>query len=93
MPCPDCGKAASHVIDSRLHDSCYQGGERIKGPVRRRRHICTICKQRFTTYEMIYKPKPSEIEEFVSKIVHYRKAFGIESEPGHDVYEAMAATA
>jgi transcriptional repressor NrdR len=42
LNCPYCGHAESRVIDSR--DS--EGGEVI-----RRRRECTVCGQRFTTYE------------------------------------------
>lgn len=45
MKCPDCG-ALTQVIEKR------NPGDRIV----RRRHRCTHCKRRFTTYEKIHAP-------------------------------------
>jgi len=40
--CPFCGAQDTKVIDSRLHGD----GDQV-----RRRRECTVCKERFTTYE------------------------------------------
>lgn len=90
MPCPNCKETLSRVIDSRLHDSTHSDGE-IQGPARRRRHICLACNGRFTTYETIYQKKSTVLEEFISKVVHYRRRFGVESNPNESAYEAMEA--
>ena len=42
MRCPFCGAQDTKVVDSRLHGD----GDQV-----RRRRECTICKERFTTYE------------------------------------------
>jgi len=42
MRCPFCGAQDTKVIDSRLHGE----GDQV-----RRRRECTVCKERFTTYE------------------------------------------
>lgn len=42
MRCPFCGALDTKVIDSRLHGD----GDQV-----RRRRQCTVCKERFTTYE------------------------------------------
>lgn len=42
MRCPFCGANDTKVIDSRLHGD----GDQV-----RRRRECTVCKERFTTYE------------------------------------------
>ncbi len=42
MRCPFCGALDTKVIDSRLHGD----GDQV-----RRRRECTVCKERFTTYE------------------------------------------
>lgn len=42
MRCPFCGALDTKVIDSRLHGD----GDQV-----RRRRECTVCKDRFTTYE------------------------------------------
>ncbi len=43
MRCPFCGAQDTRVIDSRLASE----GDQV-----RRRRECTVCKERFTTYEM-----------------------------------------
>lgn len=42
MRCPFCGANDTKVIDSRLHGD----GDQV-----RRRRECTVCKERYTTYE------------------------------------------
>jgi len=42
MRCPFCGALDTKVVDSRLHGD----GDQV-----RRRRECTICKERYTTYE------------------------------------------
>lgn len=42
MRCPFCGAQDTKVVDSRLHGD----GDQV-----RRRRECTVCKERFTTYE------------------------------------------
>ncbi len=42
MRCPFCGAQDTKVVDSRLHGD----GDQV-----RRRRQCTVCKERFTTYE------------------------------------------
>ncbi len=42
MRCPFCGALDTKVIDSRLHGD----GDQV-----RRRRECTVCKERYTTYE------------------------------------------
>lgn len=42
MRCPFCGAQDTKVIDSRLHGD----GDQV-----RRRRECTVCKERYTTYE------------------------------------------
>jgi len=42
MRCPFCGAQDTKVVDSRLHGD----GDQV-----RRRRACTVCKDRFTTYE------------------------------------------
>jgi len=42
MRCPFCGALDTKVVDSRLHGD----GDQV-----RRRRECTVCKERFTTYE------------------------------------------
>lgn len=42
MRCPFCGALETKVVDSRLHGD----GDQV-----RRRRQCTVCKERFTTYE------------------------------------------
>lgn len=42
MRCPFCGASDTKVVDSRLHGD----GDQV-----RRRRECTVCKERFTTYE------------------------------------------
>ena len=42
MRCPFCGATDTKVVDSRLHGD----GDQV-----RRRRECTVCKERFTTYE------------------------------------------
>lgn len=92
LPCPQCGHGKSTVIDSRVQKFTHTDGQ-VDGPARRRRHECSRCQQRFTTYETVYKGSPNEVEEFIGKVVHHREAFGVKSEPGRSAYEAMAATA
>lgn len=93
IPCPQCGSEKIKVIDTRAHHGASHTDGQVEGPFIRRRRACLQCSARFTTYETIYKEKPSAVEEFLSKVVHYHEAFGVQSEPGHSVYEAMAATA
>ena len=42
MRCPFCGAQDTKVVDSRLHGD----GDQV-----RRRRECTVCKERYTTYE------------------------------------------
>ncbi|MGE5576378.1 MAG: transcriptional regulator NrdR, partial [Syntrophothermus sp.] len=44
MKCPFCGQPDSKVLDSRASD---------EGSSIRRRRECTVCGQRFTTYERV----------------------------------------
>ncbi len=44
MRCPFCGAHDTRVLDSRLAND----GDQV-----RRRRECTVCKERFTTFEMI----------------------------------------
>ena len=54
MQCPFCQAADTKVTDSRL------GGE---GQQVRRRRECTICNQRFTTYEVVELSMPRLIKK------------------------------
>ena len=48
MKCPKCGNVEDKVIDSRSSRN---------GAVIRRRRMCMLCGQRFTTYEEVVKTK------------------------------------
>jgi len=48
MRCPKCGNVEDKVIDSRSARN---------GAVIRRRRMCMLCSQRFTTYEEVVKAK------------------------------------
>ena len=88
MPCPKCRHCGSKIIDSRLHTENTSLARGVEPPFRRRRHVCLGCSHRFTTYEMIYEPKPSETEILLSSIHRHQRQFGVE---GDGVYGAMAA--
>ncbi len=61
MKCPFCGQPDSKVLDSRASD---------EGSSIRRRRECTVCGQRFTTYERV-----EEIPLLVIKKDGRREAF------------------
>ena len=54
MKCPDCGKTANKVIDSRISKD---------GVAIRRRRQCLICSSRFTTYEST----PEQLVRFLTR--------------------------
>jgi transcriptional repressor NrdR len=59
MRCPFCGAQDTKVIDSRL----FGEGDQV-----RRRRECTVCKERFTTYESAELNLPRVIKEDGSRM-------------------------
>lgn len=91
MPCPTCEHPQTRVIDTRLHINAVRD-KTIPVPARRRRRECTSCFHRFTTYETIHDSTPTELEDFLTRVVRYRQEFEVELDNSESVYEAMAAT-
>lgn len=59
MRCPFCGAQDTKVIDSRL----FGDGDQV-----RRRRQCTLCKERFTTYETAELNLPRVIKQDGSRV-------------------------
>ncbi len=59
MRCPFCGAQDTKVIDSRL----FGEGDQV-----RRRRECTVCKERFTTYESAELNLPRVIKQDGSRV-------------------------
>jgi transcriptional repressor NrdR len=59
MRCPFCGAQDTKVIDSRL----FGEGDQV-----RRRRECTICKERFTTYESAELNLPRVVKQDDSRV-------------------------
>ncbi|AFJ03566.1 Ribonucleotide reductase transcriptional regulator NrdR [Methylophaga frappieri] len=58
MRCPYCGAADSKVVDSRLS---------AEGDAIRRRRMCVICNERFTTYETAELSLPRLVKRDASR--------------------------
>jgi transcriptional repressor NrdR len=59
MRCPFCGAQDTKVIDSRLSGE----GDQV-----RRRRECTVCKERFTTYEKVELNLPRVVKSDGSRV-------------------------
>ena len=59
MRCPFCGAQDTKVVDSRL----FGEGDQV-----RRRRECTICKERFTTYESAELNLPRVVKQDGSRV-------------------------
>ncbi|HHH39067.1 MAG TPA: transcriptional repressor NrdR [Sedimenticola sp.] len=59
MRCPFCGAQETKVIDSRL----FGDGDQV-----RRRRACTVCKERFTTYETAELNLPRVVKQDGSRV-------------------------
>ncbi|MES9956452.1 MAG: transcriptional regulator NrdR [Sedimenticola sp.] len=59
MRCPFCGAQDTKVIDSRL----FGEGDQV-----RRRRECTVCKERFTTYETAELNLPRVVKQDGSRV-------------------------
>ncbi|HBH36480.1 MAG TPA: transcriptional regulator NrdR, partial [Gammaproteobacteria bacterium] len=59
MRCPFCGAQETKVIDSRLSGE----GDQV-----RRRRKCTVCSERFTTYETVELNLPRVIKQDESRV-------------------------
>ena len=59
MRCPFCGAQDTKVVDSRL----FGEGDQV-----RRRRACTLCKERFTTYETAELNLPRVIKQDGSRV-------------------------
>jgi transcriptional repressor NrdR len=60
MRCPFCGAQDTKVVDSRLHGD----GDQV-----RRRRECTVCKERFTTYESAELTLPRVVKSDGRRVV------------------------
>lgn len=61
MKCPYCDSLNTFVVDTRMN---------VDGTIKRRRHQCNECSERFTTYETY----TAELPELKHKILNIKAA-------------------